>query len=222
MDLDNLTKASSRSIHPHSRTHFRAELDSYLCPIRPFRCAREGDPLSHIISRPGYSRWRRTSSCSVPRSMGSHFIPHTGAPCVCIRHGSARSRVTKTIVQSLHRPVVDSVVQEVRNAHKTVLQGMPFPEIPVISISGALIPSPFFTSEVIARLEQDECCVAHIHPSECATVSSAMKALVSGFVDKHVTIPQVKRKPTASLASYDIGILIAWYEAHGAYPFDPF
>ncbi|TCD68793.1 hypothetical protein EIP91_009807 [Steccherinum ochraceum] len=66
--------------------------------------------------------------------------------------------------------------------------------------------------------------VVHLTPSECPNLASAMRAIVSGVVDRpnkdddeddeenlHPEGP--KRKPTTSLATYDINLLEAWYEA---------
>ncbi|PSS37968.1 hypothetical protein PHLCEN_2v186, partial [Hermanssonia centrifuga] len=64
--------------------------------------------------------------------------------------------------------------------------------------------------------------MAHVHSADCPNLMSAMKTIITGFVDcqpedadKHrVDLPPaVKRKPTASLASYDMNLLEAWYTA---------
>lgn len=74
--------------------------------------------------------------------------------------------------------------------------------------------------------------VTHVFPSDCTTLTGMMKAIVSGFVSRTPTGGQgtradskafyfinisihsdIKRKPSTSLAAYDIALLEAWYRA---------
>ncbi|EIM87468.1 uncharacterized protein STEHIDRAFT_55712, partial [Stereum hirsutum FP-91666 SS1] len=130
------------------------------------------------------------------------------------------------IIGTLYHPVGESIVKEVGNvyADNEVLPGLPHAEIPVIAISATDAGSSFF-NDIANRLEGDdnpedeesrvtETRVTHLHPSDCSTLMSAMKTLVMGFVDKPPDgETTIKRKPTASLASYDIELLKVWYRA---------
>lgn len=72
----------------------------------------------------------------------------------------------------------------------------------------------------------------HLHPADCSNVLSVMKAIVMGFVEQsdgtycvymslsklirfHGLLDSLKRKPTASLANYDLNLLEAWYDVLG-------
>ncbi|CAL1709689.1 unnamed protein product [Somion occarium] len=77
---------------------------------------------------------------------------------------------------------------------------------------------------LIDSMNNSRAIVTHLHPSECPNLLGLMKALVCGFVeeqdasgqngDEGITAPAAtKRKATASLANYDIRLLVAWYTA---------
>ena len=73
--------------------------------------------------------------------------------------------------------------------------------------------------------------ITHLSPSDCPNIMSTMKTLVTGFVDRppngqdgesvdmiphffheaEMLCTSVKRKPTTSLANYDIELLKAWH-----------
>jgi len=73
--------------------------------------------------------------------------------------------------------------------------------------------------------------VTHLFPKDCPNITGAMKSIISGFVSRslgdeqsisthlvdlllYLSMPSdVKRKPSASLAAYDIALLEAWYRA---------
>lgn len=75
--------------------------------------------------------------------------------------------------------------------------------------------------------------ITHLYPSDCSNIMSAMKTLVTGFVDhspagqdgetcyntgvhelmRCAALP-VKRKPTTSLSNHDIELLKVWHGVH--------
>jgi origin recognition complex subunit 3 len=63
--------------------------------------------------------------------------------------------------------------------------------------------------------------VTHLFPADRPNIMACMKSLVGGFVDRSPDGLQPKRKPSTSLAPYDIELLEAWYDAvrraHGVY-----
>ncbi|KAI0696528.1 hypothetical protein BC835DRAFT_1305590 [Cytidiella melzeri] len=71
--------------------------------------------------------------------------------------------------------------------------------------------------------EEHHVLVTHLHPADCVNITSAMKAMIAGFVDRQdaeeeeellLRLPYpVKRKAATSLASFDINLLKAWYRA---------
>ncbi|KAI1792398.1 origin recognition complex subunit 3 N-terminus-domain-containing protein [Ganoderma leucocontextum] len=122
----------------------------------------------------------------------------------------------RTILETLHAPVVSDITEQVKNAYTDVLPGLPYPELPVVALSGA---TSALLAEVINALSEDEdteegadeppSLQVHLYPAECSSVMNTMKAIVTGFVDRRES---GKRKPT-SLASFDINLLRAWYNA---------
>ena len=126
--------------------------------------------------------------------------------------------------------MVEAVVSDVTDAHtkKAQLLGLPYPELPVIAVSGASATpaqcetaqvfihvisggSSSVVSDVVARLEQPlvqhsthtkakgrskvrkhsvdterTCIVSHLYAADCPNLQSAMKAIVTSFVDRQV------------------------------------
>ncbi|KAG2159548.1 origin recognition complex subunit 3 N-terminus-domain-containing protein [Suillus bovinus] len=126
------------------------------------------------------------------------------------------------LIRALHAPVVESVVEQVKKSYTDELPGLPYPELPVISVTSSSTSSSLF-DEISFRLEEstdelfddfNDHFVIHVFPSDCATITGTMKTIVSGFVSRSPTGGQdIKRKPSTSLAAYDIALLEAWYRA---------
>ncbi|KAJ7451069.1 origin recognition complex subunit 3 N-terminus-domain-containing protein [Mycena latifolia] len=123
----------------------------------------------------------------------------------------------KDIVAELYRPVVGDVMARLGSIHSDVLPGLPFPEVPVVTITD-LSSGSLFLDHLSTRLqsepgEDDEAptLVHHLYPTDCPNITSAMKNLIAGFVDRDKDAP--RRRPAASLAPYDLGLLQAWYDA---------
>lgn len=126
------------------------------------------------------------------------------------------------IINSLHAPLVDEIVRCVHRAYDDVLPGLPRVELPVIAISGSSTSQGFLANVgnqlVTNRAEEAEdedpspsSYITHLYPSGCPNIMSTMKALVTGFVDRPPNGQDIQRKPTTSLASYDIELLKVWY-----------
>ncbi|KAF8964769.1 origin recognition complex subunit 3 N-terminus-domain-containing protein [Flammula alnicola] len=130
-------------------------------------------------------------------------------------------RVQK-IVYELQSSSVKSVVQEVRASYLNILPGLPYPELPVVSIINPGLGSALL-EHVTSQLEDEDttldpaegvkCSVCHLYPGDIPNISTGMRSVVSGFVDKAEMLERVKRKPATSLANYDIKYLVAWYRA---------
>ncbi|KAJ7102598.1 origin recognition complex subunit 3 N-terminus-domain-containing protein [Mycena belliarum] len=124
----------------------------------------------------------------------------------------------KVIVAELYSPVVSDVMDRLDNVHSDVLPGLPFPELPVLTITD-LSSGSLFLEYLGAQLElesdgEDDVApmiVHHLYPNDCLNITSAMKNLISGFVDRDKVAP--RRRPAASVAPYDLGLLQAWYDA---------
>ncbi|KIK19809.1 hypothetical protein PISMIDRAFT_42720, partial [Pisolithus microcarpus 441] len=128
------------------------------------------------------------------------------------------------LTHALHAPVVDKVSELVNKSYINVLPGLPYAELPVISVStnGA---SSSLLDEITSQLEgrDDDALfgdvngghlVTHILPSDCPNVPSAMKTLVTGFITKYEQeLGSSKRKAGNSLSTMDLSLLQAWFDA---------
>ena len=71
--------------------------------------------------------------------------------------------------------------------------------------------------------------VTHLYPTDFPNIQVGMRSIIAGFVERNDLVPQgtnltpercpnieqtntVKRKPSTSLANYDINFLIAWFK----------
>ncbi|KAG1886783.1 origin recognition complex subunit 3 N-terminus-domain-containing protein [Suillus subluteus] len=131
------------------------------------------------------------------------------------------------LIHSLHAPVVENVVEQVKKSYMDELPGLPYPELPVVSVTFLIRTASSMSSslfdEISFRLEEsidelfddiNDHFVTHVFPSDCITITGTMKTIVSGFVSRSPTGGQdIKRKPPTSLAAYDIALLEAWYRA---------
>ncbi|TFY76641.1 hypothetical protein EWM64_g7371 [Hericium alpestre] len=129
----------------------------------------------------------------------------------------------QSIVKRLHAPVADEIVHQIEDAYENVLSGLPYAELPVFAVSAPSYGSAF-VNELATQMESGDedsedqdadhpsAYVVHLRPPDCPNIMSAMKALVTGFVERSPDGQEVKRKPTTSLASYDIELLKTWYE----------
>ncbi|KAJ3538531.1 hypothetical protein NM688_g6505 [Phlebia brevispora] len=154
------------------------------------------------------------------------------------------------IVHALHAPIVATITEDIRSAYSqtSILPGLPYPELPVIAVS-APGGANSVIADVVDALEgadkpaatpsrckgkgkevahdgdmsehsHGESVVAHVHPGDCPNVMTAMKAIITSFVEKSTDsdtggkYPEpVKRKASTSLMNYDVNLLRAWYSA---------
>ncbi|KZP30851.1 hypothetical protein FIBSPDRAFT_814660 [Athelia psychrophila] len=131
----------------------------------------------------------------------------------------------QTIIKEIHGPIVEAVVQHAQIAYSDVLPGLPYHEMPVITVTGgaallhdiaAILEPPEDSASVSdAALSTPETFVTHLYPGEKPNIGTCMKSLIAGFVDRppDESTVQPKRKPSTSLAVYDIELLEAWYDA---------
>ncbi|KAF9224942.1 hypothetical protein BS17DRAFT_779331 [Gyrodon lividus] len=131
------------------------------------------------------------------------------------------------LIHALHAPVVDRVAELVNDAYIDVLPGLPCTELPVISVTTSGT-SPSIFDEISSRLESEgqdglfdddngTRIVTHIFPTDCPNITSAMKTLITGFINKtDGKLDSVKRKPTTSLSTIDINLLQVWFDTLSA------
>lgn len=161
------------------------------------------------------------------------------------------------LIHALHAPIVARVAELVNKAYMDTLPGLPFAELPVISVTGkhakksrisrlngivVVGTSSSIFDEISARLEtegQDDLfddkagthIVTHLFPQDCPNLVSAMKTLITGFINKteeelgmcawllcarrmsNIFLGLVKRKPASSLSTVDISLLQIWFDA---------
>ncbi|KAL4067425.1 origin recognition complex subunit 3 N-terminus-domain-containing protein [Scleroderma yunnanense] len=126
--------------------------------------------------------------------------------------------------RALHAPVVDKVSELVANSYVDVLPGLPYTELPVISVStnGA---SSSILEEITSRLEGGDGdalfgdsnnghLVTHIFSNDCPNIASAMKTLVTSFITRYEEeLGSVKRRSGNLLTTMDLNLLQAWFDA---------
>ena len=128
------------------------------------------------------------------------------------------------VIAEVYSPVVSSVLDCLRNIHADVMPGLPFPELPVITVTGTsrIIenPSPIqvqtsvdlsggslFLDHLGKRLdlevsEDGEAAltmVNHLYPNNCLNLTTAMKNLISGFIGQDLGLyvsPRLTLGPT--------------------------
>ncbi|KAL1661037.1 origin recognition complex subunit 3 N-terminus-domain-containing protein [Schizophyllum commune] len=118
----------------------------------------------------------------------------------------------QAIVNSLYRPVIESVVEEIVRADDNVLPGLPYPEIPVVCLTNCTGTASLI-SQLSTRVEKSGAAVINLSPEACSSITLCMKALVSGFTDHpklYDRVPKLKRRGN-SLAAYDLSLLAAWH-----------
>ncbi|KAL0570648.1 Origin recognition complex subunit 3 [Marasmius crinis-equi] len=121
------------------------------------------------------------------------------------------------IVKSIYEPVMLEVVESVQKAHESEFPGLPYPEIPAITITS---PSPFpaFIQQVVERLgvqekrKKPDSYIAHLSPAECVNMTATMKAFISGFITQTSSKSQGFKSSGRTLAPYDVRVLDAWYQ----------
>ncbi|TFY52894.1 hypothetical protein EVJ58_g9757 [Rhodofomes roseus] len=93
----------------------------------------------------------------------------------------------QTLVHAIHAPVACEVALEIKSAYEDQLPGLPYHEIPVITLA-AEPGSPIY-ADVVSQLESPSTVqgqerrdlLIHLHPSECPNLLSMMRAVVTGF-----------------------------------------
>ncbi|GLB39805.1 putative origin recognition complex (ORC) subunit 3 N-terminus [Lyophyllum shimeji] len=128
----------------------------------------------------------------------------------------------KSLIYALHAPIAADIVQEVSTSYDSVLSGLPYPELPVISVTNPTSASTFL-DQVTAHTNSSEldneelfdttAFTTHLYPTDCVNLTSAMKAMIGGFVARSHILQEVKGRPATSLVNYDIEMLLAWYTA---------
>ncbi|KDQ56641.1 hypothetical protein JAAARDRAFT_36119 [Jaapia argillacea MUCL 33604] len=141
----------------------------------------------------------------------------------------------QSILHALHSPLASEIVHEVDDAYFNVLPDLPYPEIPTIAVycppggssllndvTRVLDPSRNRRDgdDMDVDAESDDehrrhAFIGHLYPPECSSITSTMKSLVTQFVDRSPDglDEQIKRKPSTSLANFDINLVEAWWRA---------
>ncbi|KAG6907800.1 hypothetical protein DXG01_007339 [Tephrocybe rancida] len=125
----------------------------------------------------------------------------------------------KSIIHALHAPVIASVQREVHSSYATSLHGLPYSEIPVIGITDPSSSSAFLDQiadaidafDLDGDLTDDTAFTSHLYPNDCISLTSTLKVLIAGFVDRPHILD--KGRPATSLVNYDMELLLAWYSA---------
>ncbi|KAJ3999485.1 origin recognition complex subunit 3 N-terminus-domain-containing protein [Lentinula boryana] len=119
----------------------------------------------------------------------------------------------QTLLHQLYEPVVAEVVEKIELAYSggydndIPLLALPHAEIPTIAVANPTSDA-YFLSSIVSQLHL----ITHLYPSDCANLTTAMKAIVNGFLfTSHPA--STFRSSAKTLATYDISVLLAWYLA---------
>ncbi|PFH50833.1 hypothetical protein AMATHDRAFT_3570 [Amanita thiersii Skay4041] len=118
-----------------------------------------------------------------------------------------------------HEPVVGDIVQHILNSYTETIVKTPYQEVPVVCVSSSLSGSSI-VDDVCASLvapdgihEGPRAITINLYASDCPNIMSSMKNIISSLTEDSGVLEQVKRKPTTSVANFDIEMLVAWYDA---------
>ncbi|KAJ3988897.1 origin recognition complex subunit 3 N-terminus-domain-containing protein [Lentinula detonsa] len=123
------------------------------------------------------------------------------------------SNQIQTLLHQLYEPVVAEVVEKIELAYSggydndIPLLALPYAEIPTIAVANPTSDA-YFLSSIVSQLHL----ITHLYPSDCVNLTTAMKAIVNGFLfASHPA--STFRSSAKTLATYDISVLLAWYLA---------
>ncbi|KAK7049822.1 Origin recognition complex subunit 3 [Paramarasmius palmivorus] len=119
------------------------------------------------------------------------------------------------LLDVIYKPVVAEVVEHISTANQEELPGLPYSEVPVITLTSPSM-SPVFAQQVLAQLEAQEqrnIYTAHLHPQECTNLTSTLKSLIATFTANSISGVGGYKTSGQTLAAYDIRVLDAWYQA---------
>ncbi|KAJ7594272.1 hypothetical protein C8J56DRAFT_1044033 [Mycena floridula] len=119
----------------------------------------------------------------------------------------------KSITEALQAPVLAEVLTTIESSYDKTLPGIPFVELPVITISNSS-GNHEFLNDIIQHVEESAIrnntkFVIQLHHADFTNVLTGMTALITGFVEKTPEWTKEKRKAIAG--DYDIQLLLSWY-----------
>ncbi|KAF8624678.1 hypothetical protein AX17_007009 [Amanita inopinata Kibby_2008] len=123
-------------------------------------------------------------------------------------------------IQSQYEPIVQDIVQHIRNSYTEQIEVQTlYQELPVVCIADSLSGSSVL-DDICTSLDGDSASheipstlKINIHPSDCPNVMSGIKNIMTSLIDLEDVPEPVKRKPSLSVANFDIEMLVAWYNA---------
>ncbi|CCM05618.1 uncharacterized protein FIBRA_07847 [Fibroporia radiculosa] len=140
----------------------------------------------------------------------------------------------QSIIHALYASIISQIVSQISDAYSSVLPGLPYFELPVIAISAEgggfsvhsdicrqlddmSVPDSLSGEDNMLKNEHEPrgALQIHLYAGDCLNTAAMMKAVVTGFLDlvTESASSNVRRRPAASLATYDINLLKAWYAA---------
>ncbi|KAK1229901.1 Origin recognition complex subunit 3 [Marasmius sp. AFHP31] len=149
-----------------------------------------------------------SETCNLPNGEDTRWNAYRAAWTKCLNR-------VQDIVKEIYEPVVSEVVESVINADQNEISGLPYPELPAITITSPS-PSPAFTQHVTELIKEEgkrkkfNCYITHLFPAECVNMTAMMKALITGFTTQATSRSQGYKGNARALASYDIKVLEAW------------
>ncbi|KAF8664828.1 hypothetical protein AX14_006696, partial [Amanita brunnescens Koide BX004] len=119
-------------------------------------------------------------------------------------------------IRAQHEPMVLDVVDRVRNSYAEKTIQTLYDELPVVCIQSSLSGSSILRDVCSSLDRNDDVLVpqvlqVHLYASDCPNVMTGMKNIITSLTERADVLEIVKRKPSASVANFDITMLVAWY-----------
>ncbi|KAF8350403.1 origin recognition complex subunit 3 N-terminus-domain-containing protein [Amanita rubescens] len=121
-------------------------------------------------------------------------------------------------IRSQHEPIVHDVVCHIQNSYEEKAIQTPYDELPVICIQSSLSGTSIL-DDICSSLDENEDTLVplvlqvHLYASDCPSVMVGMKTIITSLTERVDVLEPVKRKPSTSVANFDIAMLVAWYTA---------
>ena len=104
------------------------------------------------------------------------------------------SRNQQEVIKELHDPSVKLVVKEIKSSYLNILPGLPYPELPVVSIGSLCLDHVTTQLEDLDQIPEStrtiKSFVTHFYPTDFSSVQAGMRSIIAGFVERNDLVPQ--------------------------------
>ena len=109
-------------------------------------------------------------------------------------YATRTSRNQQEVIKELHDPSVKLVVKEIKSSYLNILPGLPYPELPVVSIGSLCLDHVTTQLEDLDQIPESKrtikSFVTHFYPTDFSSVQAGMRSIIAGFVERNDLVPQ--------------------------------